>query len=280
MSTGEPRALAAGTAQAVARRLPGTCTNREMRALLIGGRIDTRNLAGFTEAERLGTTGGDSGAVFVFRFGAVVFFGASAEMQDQLLADLRARIIDPVGTIETETALIEPAAGGEELVYGDGRILLREKSAERLLLCAIVLARSVVLARDEAQIAEAFERIDPLLQTMRTHGRAGTPIRQVMRHIGDVLSVRHRLIGRVQVGEKPDLLWDHPDLERLYARLETEFELDERALIIDRKLDAIGDAADVLLDLVQEKRSVRLELAIIALIAFEIALTLYEKLVG
>lgn len=36
----------------------------------------------------------------------------------------------------------------------------------------------------------------------------------------------------------------------------------------------------VLLDLVQEKRSVRLELAIIALIAFEIVLKLYDKLVG
>jgi uncharacterized Rmd1/YagE family protein len=280
MSTGEPRALAAGTAQAVARHLPGARSNGEMRALLIGGRIDTRNLAGFTEAERLGSASGEDGAVFVFRFGAVVVFGASAETLERILAQLRDHVVDALETAEIETALIESAASGEELVHGDGRILLREESPERLLLCAIVLARSVVLARDEAQVAEAFERIDPLLWTLRTHGRAGMPIRQVMRHIGDVLSVRHRLIGRVQVGEKPDLLWDHPELERLYARLETEYELDERALVIDRKLDAIGDAAEVLLDLVQEKRSVRLELAIIALIAFEIALTLYEKLVG
>jgi uncharacterized Rmd1/YagE family protein len=88
------------------------------------------------------------------------------------------------------------------------------------------------------------------------------------------------MVGRAQIGEKPDLLWDHPELERLYARLEDEFELDERARAIDRKLDALGDAADILLNLVQEKRAVRMELAIIALIAFEIVLTLYEKLVG
>lgn len=168
----------------------------------------------------------------------------------------------------------------EEQIQNDGRVLLREASTERLLLTATVLARSVILARDETLIGDAFERIEPLVRTMRTEGRAGMPGRTVMRQIGEVLATRHRMVGRAQIGEKPDLLWDHPELERLYARLEDEFELDERARAIDRKLDAIGDAADILLNLVQEKRAVRMELAIIALIAFEIVLTLYEKLVG
>ncbi|HKY82897.1 MAG TPA: hypothetical protein VJM09_15665 [Sphingobium sp.] len=59
-----------------------------------------------------------------------------------------------------------------------------------------------------------------------------------------------------------------------------EYELGERAAMIDRKLELIGKAADVLLDLVQDKRSVRLELAIIALIAFEIILSLYDRLLN
>ena len=29
------------------------------------------------------------------------------------------------------------------------------------------------------------------------------------------------------MAEKPDVLWDRPDLERLYARLENEYELKE-----------------------------------------------------
>jgi uncharacterized Rmd1/YagE family protein len=280
MSTVEPRALSTGAAQALARRLPGPATSREMRAMLIGGRIDTRSLAGFTDAEQL--EAGDGGIAFVFRFGAVVFFGAADPAQAAILDELRPHVADPApaAAAETESARIDQRASADDQVHGDGRIQLREESIERLLLCATALAHSVVLARDEAQIADAFERIDPLVQMLRRQGRAGLPIGQVKRHIGEVLSVRHSLIGRAQIGEKPDLLWDHPEFERLHARLEAEYELNERALVIDRKLDAIGDAADVLLDLVQEKRSVRLELAIIALIAFEIGLTLYEKLVG
>ena len=43
-------------------------------------------------------------------------------------------------------------------------------------------------------------------------------------------------------------------------------------------MEVIGDAADALLNVIQDRRSVRLELAIIALIAFEVVVGLVEKL--
>ena len=46
------------------------------------------------------------------------------------------------------------------------------------------------------------------------------------------------------VREKPDILWDRPDLERFYARLEDEYELVERAEDLDRKLSVIGSTAE------------------------------------
>jgi uncharacterized Rmd1/YagE family protein len=274
----EARAPAVASRQVVGRRLPGDATTKEIRALLVGARIDTGQLTDFVDAEELGP--GDGAVAFVFPYGVVVIFGAGADVVSGIVEDLRDHVIEPVGIFEVETAIIEVAPFAEEQVQIGGRVLLREASTERLLLTATVLARSVILARDETLIGDAFERIEPLVRTMRTEGRAGMPARGVMQQIGEVLSTRHRMVGRAQIGEKPDLLWDHPELERLYARLEDEFELDERARAIDRKLDALGDAADILLNLVQEKRAVRMELAIIALIAFEIVLTLYEKLVG
>ena len=165
---------------------------------------------------------------------------------------------------------------GEDLVSPSGDIRLRQATPERLLLTATILARSVVLARDESRIADAFDRIEPLVNDLRTKGRAGLPIPRVMQHIGDVLATQHRVVGRVQISEKPDLLWDHPELDRLYGRLEAEFELSDRARTIERKLEVIGDAADVLLELVQDKRSLRLELAVIMLITFEVLLNFYE----
>src|SRR5262249_44136067 len=90
------------------------------------------------------------------------------------------------------------------------------------------------------------------------------------------LLVQHRVSGRVAVGEKPDVLWDRPDLERLYARLEDEYELSERVEALSRKLTVIADTATTLADIIDTKRTLRLEIVVVFLIAFEIVVTFYE----
>ncbi|USI74944.1 RMD1 family protein [Sphingomonas morindae] len=268
------RAAGVGVREVLGLALPGRSDRGNVRALLLGARIDTRNLEGFAETESLVLAG--VGAAFVFRYGVLVLFGASAESERELIARLASHIVDPLAQPEVETASIEIRAEGEETVSADGHIRLREATRERLLLTATVLARSVVLGRDEGRIAEAFDRVEPLINDLRENGRAGMPIRRVMKNIGDVLSAQHRVVGRAQISEKPDLLWEHPALDRLYGRLEAEFELGDRARAMERKLEVIGDAAEWLLDLVQDKRSLRLELAVIVLIAFEVVLNLYQ----
>lgn len=270
------RMPAIGIREVVGFPLVGNAVSADVRALLVGERIDTRNLGDFVDPERLTPDG--IGAVFVFRFGAIVLFGASPAVERHLLTRLHDHILEPLENPEVETATIEIKAGVDERIDADGHILLREPTSERLLLTATVLARSVVLARDEIRIAEAFEHIEPLVNDLQCRGRTALPIRRVMQHIGDVLAAQLRVVGRVQISEKPDMLWDHPELDRLYGRLEIEYELGDRARVIERKLEVIGEAADVLLNLIQDKRSVRLELAVIGLIALEIVLTLYEML--
>ena len=102
----------------------------------------------------------------------------------------------------------------------------------------------------------------------------------MLRHIGNALLVQHRVSGRVAVEEKPDVLWDRPDLGRLYARLEDEYELKERADAINRKLAVVAETAKALTDLIDTQRSIRLEVVIVLLIVSEILLTLYQLWAG
>lgn len=74
--------------------------------------------------------------------------------------------------------------------------------------------------------------------------------------------------GRVAVVDKPEL-------ERLYMRLADECELKERVESLDRKLAVIGEAAKALTDMIDTRRSLRLEWAIVMLIVFSIIITLY-----
>jgi required for meiotic nuclear division protein 1 len=63
---------------------------------------------------------------------------------------------------------------------------------------------------------------------------------------------------------------------RLYLRLEDEFELSERAEILDRKVELISRTVSTTLDLLQTQRGLRVEWYIVALIVFEILLSIYD----
>jgi hypothetical protein len=68
------------------------------------------------------------------------------------------------------------------------------------------------------------------------------------------------------VAEKPDVLWDRPDLERLYARLEDEYEPKERVDALTRKLAIIGDTTTAITGIIDTQRSLHLEMTIAFLI--------------
>lgn len=252
---------------------PSASGTLEAQARLLGTMIDTRELANNAAASRAAAS---TGVTLVFRYGVAVTLAPDVSPTSSLDAALQAHIIDPMAEPEREAETISIVPGADDRVTADGQIILADASEERLLLVATMLARSVVLSRDEILVSEAFDRIDPLVLELRERGRVRLPTSEVMQLVGNVLAAKHRVMGTVQVDERPELLWDHPELDRLYVRLEAEYELNERAEVLERKFGALGDCAEVLLDIVQDKRSFRLEAAIIALIAFEIMLTLFD----
>jgi uncharacterized Rmd1/YagE family protein len=98
----------------------------------------------------------------------------------------------------------------------------------------------------------------------------------MLRLIGQTLIVQQRISGRVAVEEKPDVLWDRSDLERLYARLQDEYELKERANALRHKLDVIQETTRALTDIIDTERSIRLEAIIVVLIAVEILIAFID----
>jgi uncharacterized Rmd1/YagE family protein len=118
--------------------------------------------------------------------------------------------------------------------------------------------------------------IEPLAADLAKRGRTPVGRANMLRLIGRALLVRHRLSGRVEVEEKPDVLWDRWDLERLHARLADEYELKERATILTRKLEVVAETARALTELIDASRSLRLEVLIVLLIVIEVLLALYE----
>lgn len=247
-------------------------------AVLLGERLGRSGVEadGVITAAPLSFRVGEHGLVAVFRYGAVVMFGLSDAQEASTLQGLAERISGPEEMLEEETAQILVRPDEDEHITPTGAIQLSRASPDHLLVVADAMAKSIALARDERQVAEVFDALEPFAAGLAEHGRPPGGRKSMLQVIGRALLVQHRLSGRVAVREKPDILWDRPDLERLYARLEDEYELIERAETVDRKLGFISTTASALVDLKDAARSLRLEITIVILILLEVALAVVQ----
>jgi uncharacterized Rmd1/YagE family protein len=257
---------------------PQAAKRRRVRAFLLSDRIDTANLEhdGVVSTAPVTYKFGKDGFVTLFRYGVAVTLCLSPEEEQQVLRTLETRLIRPIAPPEEETLFIEQAPDKDDQILPGGPLLLKTITPEHLIVIADALSKSVVLARDEREVAGVFEIVEPFARQLAEKGRIDAGRRTILKHIGNALLVQHRLSGRVAVTEKPDVVWDRQDLDRLYARLEDEYELKERAEALSRKLEVIAETAEILTDTIDTKRSLRLEVIIVILIAVELAIAGFQ----
>jgi uncharacterized Rmd1/YagE family protein len=253
---------------------------KRVRAFLLSDRIDISNFEhdGVVSTAPLTYKFGDGGLVTLFRYGVVVISCLSPEAEELVVRSLRPRLLRPVNPPDEETLLIELNADKDELISPGGPLTLKALKPEQLIVIADALSKSVVLARDEREVAMVFDILEPFARQLADKGWISGGRRITLKHIGNVLLVQQRLSSRVAVTEKPDVVWDRPDLDRLYARLEDEYELKERAEGLSRKLAVISNTAEIMTDIIDTKRSLRLEIIVVVLIAVELAVAAYQVL--
>jgi uncharacterized Rmd1/YagE family protein len=251
----------------------------QIRALLLGNRITASGNEGFRKLsdKPLIFAGHERGCALVFRYGALVVFGMTVEDEQQLCAALNVR--EPLARPEVEQVELRIDHDCEaEPRIEDGVIFVPDTDLPRLALIGEALAKSVVLGDHESAIAKMFDRIEPLAQDLHDNRNWRRRERELLEYIGGALLSEQRMVGRVEVREKPELLWENAALERFYMRLEREYELRERATSVERKLGLISRTAQCALDLLEQRSTRRVEWYIVALIVVEIMLTLYSML--
>ncbi len=252
----------------------------EAHAIFVGERLELRRLEATRRIARspLVVQAGEHGVAVLLRYGVVVLFNVAPVEEVNFLDSIRQFIVRPLAEHRKEyiPVRIDPALNEG---VDSGEIVLQVYSVERIQLIAGVLAKSVVLDHYETGIAHSFDQIEPLAEQLHHKGKTGRKAADLIRHIGDILMIYGKMVGRVEVAEKPELLWEHPELEGLYLRLEDEYELRERHHALERKLDLISRTATTMLDLLQHNQGIRVEWYIVILIVVDIIISLWEKLI-
>ena len=252
----------------------GTAFNA--RALLLGTRLDLRSWPETETLARmpLAVRAPGGGIAVLFRYGAAVLFGVAPEAERALRVRLAPLVENRYPNADEETLALRVEPGRAEGL-ADGALVVQSGGVAKLQLVADVLSKSALLAHYEIRIGAEFDRIEPIALQLESHGRIQWRTREHLQRIGALLRMEQRMVGRAEIGEKPELLWEHPELERLYALLEAEFEVHERLTVMERKLDLAGRTVRTRVDLINARHSLRVEWYIVALIVVEILLTLY-----
>jgi uncharacterized Rmd1/YagE family protein len=274
--------LAADKTAAPARQEPAPAPTLRIRAVMLGDRINTQGLEiGTLVSATPMAFRVHAGLAVIFRYGVVVLIGLLPSEEKVFIDSLKPRVTGELSPYEEEMAQAQLCSDeSAEVIPPGGPISLSKFTDDRLLLIADALAKSTSLARDERRVAAVFDVIEPFARKLAEQGRTPRRRTRILQLIGNALLVQQRVAGRVAVAEKPDVLWEKPQLDRLYSRLEDEYELAERLDTLERKLNAISATANALTDIMDTQRSLRLEWAVVGLIVIEVVIGFIQIYAG
>lgn len=247
------------------------------RAHLLGERLVLKTLE-TTEAlstNPLIVRAGDAGCAVLLRYGVAVVFNLNPTEEAQYLRSLTPFIKEPSAEPVFEDLILAFRPDAKERLE-QANLWLKDCSAERLQIVAEALAKSVVLDYYEQKVSSLFDQIKPFTTAIQDPNQRPPKEKELLRYIGGILLIQQEMLGIVEVGDKPDPIWDFPDLNRLYLRLEDEYELRERLLILEQKLSLISRSVETALGILQQGSSHRVEWYIVILIVVEILLAVYE----
>lgn len=215
--------------------------------------------------------------VVLFKFGSVVFWGAREELVRAILAEIAAagtvgRLLDEIR--DDLVVLVEQEEDRVEFKH----VWLRRLTLEHLKLLSMALAQSVALESFELQVTQAVSNTEPLVREMRSDGRVRMAERDILRTIGLALHVRSAVLANLTLFDNPPETWISEALSRLDTLLYDHFDLEERLSAVNQKVAYLSDVNELLMGILQHRKSNRLEWIVIVLIAVEIVFFAWMEL--
>lgn len=217
----------------------------------------------------------DEEKIFIFSFGAAVFFNVPAAEHEYYLSKL--------GIAPPQNAA-EPRSSEEEITEDDfilnieagpvkvgfNSVSISDLDLIKLQLIAQVLAQSSALELIEREVDLFLAESEKMSSFLNKRGFVKSGKQKLLQFLGESLTARHRVVNQLSLLKDPEKTWEKEDLYRLYKDLFANFDIEERIEKIERMFQLSSQVTELLLEIVNARRAEVLELIIIALIGLEI----------
>lgn len=213
--------------------------------------------------------------VFFFASGASVFWDVPTGVRRRVLSAVQRATASKrralrMTDFDHEFAVVRNDAPASFL--DDAISVPVDAPVRQLLAISHGLAQSVELLTLERAIDLLVARTRALPATLAATGRSGMRSDEIRRLLGELLAARYELSLVSDVLDVPEYFWQNADLEALYDQCVAAVELRARARILETRVIVIRDALDMLNGELRADSSQRVERAILALIAVEVAM--------
>jgi uncharacterized Rmd1/YagE family protein len=218
---------------------------------------------------------GSQSWIIAYDFGALAFVGIDDPTRETVLQAMLKRIgPEPHPPIQ-EQALIEVTEDDKPGVRFD-RIVVPKLDRRVVELVSFVVSQSAAMEYYEEDVDLVLARLNVTAEGLAQTGKLTTSPRDLLKFIGSGMSTHNQVVFTLSLLDTPQLAWEDETLDRIYGGLRMQYEIADRFRALDHKLRMIQDNFELFVDLTQERRSYRLELAVAILVAVEVVLFVFE----
>ena len=227
---------------------------------------------------RISTVGAQE--VFIFDFGAAVFWGFSKGEELALLKTVRMFVTKGLveqhefASGEDDMAFVTtPELMGEHWTLTNDFITLPDDtSVKDRLSISFAVGQSSVLAIFEARIERKIEEYKYIPEALAACGKVHLSEQQLGIMIGEVFVIRHDVNLHTEILDTPTFFWKEHSMEQDYKMVMDYLEMPGRTEILNKRLDMMRELLDVLQQQMESNHALNLEWIVIYLIVVEVVL--------
>lgn len=211
----------------------------------------------------------------VFAYGAVVHWNVGTEQQAKLHHLLLAHAENPLASIEEDNFTFELDCSSTRIVEDH----IEVESSDPILLFSLSqgMAQSIKLASFETNAITTINNTSYIPKSLAENGSIKLSRHNIAKIRGQLFLTKSDIILNYDLLDTPDFFWEYPEYEDYYGITAKYLEIAPRTRVLSKKLETIHELFEMLADEQKHRHSSILELIIIWLIAFEIAMTIYSK---
>ncbi|XP_047999349.1 required for meiotic nuclear division protein 1 homolog [Leguminivora glycinivorella] len=226
------------------------------------------------------TVGSEPREIIFFKEGAVVFWNCTELEASNVLDFVRRYELEsyPRDVVEREreimTYVYQPNA--KKCNLQESYFVMapnRDNSLEKYTF-SHAMAQSARLGAWEARLEALAASARAHSITMEKDGTTHLDKKEVVRKLGELFSLRHRINVESDLLDTPDVYWEEERLERLYSNTVAYFTIPRRTRVLNERLSHCVELLELLSSWAADRHHVRLEWMVIALILAEVCFEL------